>query len=114
MHFRGEFLQRRYRMADRVVIVRKFHVQDSSRYFPMCGRGYIVIERATAMCATPTVLLSTAWFSPESDSADLSAAQQDPRFLAQMDFLKHAAECYTAFIQRLCSSQAETSIQRIQ
>lgn len=74
--------------------MRKFRIQDASAYLPMCGRGCIVLQSASAESAYPTTIRSTAWFPPQSLDADLDEAQQDPRFLVQMDFLLRAFESY--------------------
>lgn len=105
MQFRAEFLQRRYIMESRVVIVWKLQTQtageSSSGRLQVRGLGFNVLESETAAAGPPTVIRAAGWFSPESVGVDLGQAQQDPRFQVLMEYLKHAFESFAAFTKQL-------------
>lgn len=105
MQFRAEFLQRRYIMESRVVIVWKLQAQtaddSSSGRLQVRGLGFNVLESETAAAGSPTVIRAAGWFSPESAGVSLGQTQQDPRFQVLMECLKHAFESFAAFTKQL-------------
>lgn len=86
------------------MIVRLFHVRDSSAHLSIRGHGCIVIEKQTNGHASQTTVRSISSFSSEGDGLDLD---QDPRFLVSMDFLKRAFESYSRFTRQLIESQSK-------